>query len=130
MEPRQIGSRRRLNARGLRQPRQKLLIRFTRVAPHHAAQRRGGFERRSIEPDRLALDEIGGRQDLQDPREHRAMRLRRRVRDIVECSGGVSNESAVRHAMPCSESIPSKSPINSSRKYVSGVRLGRPRVFA
>ena len=65
--------------------------------------------------------------------------IRRRVREIVECSGGASSrprprkprsasESAVRHAMPRSESMPSKYPISSSRKYVPGVRLGRPTV--
>ena len=53
--------------------------------------------------------------------------IRRRVREIVECSGGASSrssprkprsasESAVRQAIPRSESIPSKYPINSSRK--------------
>lgn len=75
IEPRQIRPRRRLDARGLRQPRQKLLIRFPRVAPHDAPQGRVGLERRGIDPDRLALDEVSGCQDLQDPREHRAMGL-------------------------------------------------------
>ena len=67
--------------------------------------------------------------------------INRRVREIVECSGGVSSrprprkprrasESAGRHAMPRSESMPSKYPLNSNRKYVPGVRLGRPTVSA
>jgi hypothetical protein len=53
--------------------------------------------------------------------------VKRRVREIVECSGGPSprpnprkprsaSESAVRHAMPRAESMPSKFPINSWRK--------------
>jgi hypothetical protein len=53
--------------------------------------------------------------------------ITRRVREIVEWSGGSSsrpaprksrsaNESAARQAMPRSESMPSKYPINSSRK--------------
>ena len=53
--------------------------------------------------------------------------IKRRVREIVECSGGGSSrprprnprsasESAVRHAMPRSESMPSKYLISSSRK--------------
>ena len=53
--------------------------------------------------------------------------IRRRVREIVECAGVTSSrpsprkprsasESAVRHAIPRSESMPSTYPINSSRK--------------
>jgi len=53
--------------------------------------------------------------------------MSRRVREIVEWSGGGSvspkprksrnaNESAVRQAMPRSESMPSKYPISNSRK--------------
>ena len=63
--------------------------------------------------------------------------INRRVREIVECSGVASSrpnprkprsarESAVRQAIPRSESMPSKYPISNSRKYVPGVRLGRP----
>jgi hypothetical protein len=58
--------------------------------------------------------------------------ISRRVREIVECSGGVSsrvrprnprsaNESAVRHAMPRSESMPSKYPDQQQAE----VRAGR-----
>jgi hypothetical protein len=61
----------------------------------------------------------------------------RRVREIVEWSGVCSvtlkprnsrsdKESATRHAIPLSESIPSKKPISSSRKYTPGAMLGRP----
>ena len=67
--------------------------------------------------------------------------ISRRVREIVECSGVASSrpnprkprsasESAVRQAIPRSESMPSKYPIKSSRKEVPGSRLGRPTVAA
>jgi len=75
IKPRQVGPGRCLDARDLRQPRQKVLIRLARIAPHDAAQRGVGFERRRIDPDRLALDEIGGRQYLQDPGEDGAVGL-------------------------------------------------------
>ena len=95
IEPRQVGPRRRLDARGLREPRQKLLIRFARVAPHDAPQRRIRFERRRIDADRLSLDEVRRGQHLQDPRKHGTVGLQidqaprprdRRVlgRDLVE----------------------------------------------
>ena len=45
------------------------------VATHDASQRRVGLQRRRIDPDGLALDQIRRRQDLQDPREDGAMRL-------------------------------------------------------
>ena len=41
-----------------------------------------------------------------------------------------ARESAVRHAIPRFESMPSKSPINSNRKYVPGSRLGRLTIAA
>ena len=56
-----------VSMRDLRQPRQKVLIRLARVAPHDAPQRRVGFQRRRIDADGLALDEAGQRQHLQDP---------------------------------------------------------------
>jgi hypothetical protein len=40
IEPRQIGPRRRLDARSLRQSRQKLVLRLPRIASHDAAQGR------------------------------------------------------------------------------------------
>lgn len=63
---------------------------------------------------------------------------KRRVRDNVEWSGVVSSkpyakkrrnesESATRHAMPRSDSIPSKYPISNARKYTPGLILGLPR---
>ena len=69
----QVRARRRLDTRRLREPRQKLLIRLARVAPHDAPQGSGRFERRRVDPDRCALDEIGRRQHLQDPREDGAV---------------------------------------------------------
>ena len=61
----------------------------------------------------------------------------RLVREIVEWSGVCSsnpkprnfrndNESAVRHAIPRSESNPSKYPISNARKYTPGAMLGLP----
>ena len=55
IEPRQVLARRRLDARGLRELRQKLLIALARVAPHDAAQRRVRFQRGRVDADRLAL---------------------------------------------------------------------------
>jgi hypothetical protein len=51
------------------------MVRLARIAPYDAAQGRVGLERRRIDADRLALDEVRRRQHLQDPREHRAVRL-------------------------------------------------------
>ena len=62
---------------------------------------------------------------------------RRRVREIVEWSGGEAgadksrndrtlSESAARQAIARSESSPSKYPSSSSRKYRPGAKLGRP----
>ena len=75
IEPRLISACRCLDARGLPQSRQKLLIRLTRVAPHDAPQGRVRFESRRIDSNGLALHEVGGCQHLQDPHEDRAVRL-------------------------------------------------------
>jgi hypothetical protein len=75
IEPRQIRPRRRLDARRLRQSRQKLPVRLARIAAHDAPQRRVRLQRGRIDSDGLSLDEFGGGQDLQDPREDRAVRL-------------------------------------------------------
>ena len=75
IEPRQIRARRRLDARGLRQLRQEVLIALARVAPHDAAQRRVGLQRRRVDADRLALDQARVRQPLQHPREDGLVRL-------------------------------------------------------
>ena len=72
---REIGPRGRLDARRLGQPRQKLLRCLTRVAAHAAPQRRVGFKRCGIDPDRLSRDEIGRREHLQDPGKDRPVRL-------------------------------------------------------
>jgi hypothetical protein len=42
-------------------------------------------------------------------------------------STGIFPSWMSRQAIPRSESSPSKYPINSSRKYTPGIRLGRPR---
>ena len=73
--PRQVLARRCLDARGLGELRQEVLIGLAGVAPHDAAQRGVGLERRRVDADRRALDQPGVRQPLQHPGEHRAMRL-------------------------------------------------------
>ena len=75
IQPRQIRPRRRCDARCRREPREKLLIGLARVASHDAPQ--GGVRRqgRGINADRLAPDQVGGCQHLQDPGEDRAGRL-------------------------------------------------------
>ena len=63
--------------------------------------------------------------------------ISRRVRDKLEWSGVASvssyprnarkaMESATRHAIPRSESMPSKKPTKSALKYTTGGMLGRP----
>ena len=123
IQPRQVLPRRRLDARGLREPRQKLLIVFSRIAPHDAAHRRIGFERRRIDRHRLALEQPGLGQPLLDPREDGAMGLqidqpsRARNRRVIGRplhptpgaeTGGSRASRPARHAMPRSESMPSK----------------------
>jgi len=75
VQPRQVLPRRCLDARGLREPRQKLLIGFLGIPPHDAAHGGVGFQRRRIDRDRLALQEPGLHQSLLHPREHGAMRV-------------------------------------------------------
>jgi hypothetical protein len=75
IQPPQLGPRRCFDARGLGQPRQKLVIRLPRVTPHDAPQGRIGLERGGVDADRLALDQIRRRQHLQDPCEDRPVRL-------------------------------------------------------
>ena len=75
IESSQIGAGGCLDARGLRETRQKLLVRLARIPSHDAPQRRVRLQRGRIDPDRLPLDEIRRRQDLQDPREDRAVCL-------------------------------------------------------
>jgi hypothetical protein len=65
----------RLDARGLRQLRQEVLIARARVAPHEAAQRRVGFQRRRIDADRRAVDQARIGQSLQHPGEDGFVRL-------------------------------------------------------
>ena len=75
IQPRQVLPRRRLDTRGLREPRQKLLIGFLRVPPHDAAHGGVGFQRGGVDRDGFALQESRLDQPLLDPREDRAMRL-------------------------------------------------------
>ena len=93
IQPRQVLPRRRLDARGLREPRQKLLIGFRRVPPHDAAHRGVGFQRGRIDRDGLALEEPDLDQPLLHPGEHRAMRLHDR-------SGAASAKSSCDRGPP------------------------------
>ena len=58
IEARQVRPCRRLDARRLCEPCQKLLIRLAGIAPDDAAQRRVRLKRRRIDPDRLPLDHL------------------------------------------------------------------------
>jgi hypothetical protein len=50
---------------GLSQLGQEIVIALARVAPHDAAQRRIGLQRRRIDADGLALDQAGVGESLQ-----------------------------------------------------------------
>jgi hypothetical protein len=72
---RQILPRRRLDARGLRELRQEVLIALTGVAPDDAAQRRIRLQRRRIDADGLALHQTRVGELLQHPGEDRLVGL-------------------------------------------------------
>ena len=67
IDPRQVGTRRRPNARRLGKIRQKLLVALAAVSPYDAPQRRVRFKRRRVNADRLALHQAGRTQALQHP---------------------------------------------------------------
>ena len=75
IQPRQIRPRRRHDARRLREPREKRLIGLARVASSDASQGGVRLQGRGINADRLAPDQICGRQHLEDPGEDRSVRL-------------------------------------------------------
>src|SRR6516165_9096214 len=75
IQARQIFSRRRLDARGLRQSYEKRLVTLTRVAPHNATQGSIRFQRRGVHSHRLAVNQSRLRKSLQNPAEHSSMRL-------------------------------------------------------
>ena len=123
IEPRQVLARRRLDARRLREPRQKLLIALPGVAPHDAPHRGVRLERGRVDRDRLALEQPGLDEPLLHPREDGAVRLqidqaprprnRRMIgRGLVHGRAaencGPPASRVARHAMPRSESMPSK----------------------
>ena len=122
IEARQVRPRRRLDARGLRQLDQEVVIALARIALHNTAQGGVRFQRRGIDPDRLASHQPGVGEPLQVPREDRVMGFDvdqpARARDR-RMSGGTSgstkprnsrsaNESAARQAIARSASKPSK----------------------
>ena len=122
IDARQIGARRRPDAGGLGERRHKLLIAFAAVASDDAPQCGVRFQRRGVHADRLAFDQAGRAQTLQDPREDGPMRFERnepsrpRNRRVVRrCliqpdpqKSRNANESAARQAIPRSASMPSK----------------------
>ena len=75
IEPRQLGPRGRSDARRFGEPSQPRLVRLARVPTHDAPHRGVGFERRRVDPNRVPLHQVGVRQPLQHPREHRLVRL-------------------------------------------------------
>ena len=116
VHPCQVLARRGLDPRGRGEPGQKRLIALAGVAPHDAAHRgvrleRGGIDRHGLPLEQSRLDE-----SLLHPREDGAVRLdidqAPRPRDRRMIGRGVllrtANESVARHAIPRSESMPSK----------------------
>src|SRR5450432_3108269 len=73
IQPCQLFPRRRVDARGFRQPSQKLFVTLARVAPHDRAHCRVGFQRRGIDGDPLALQQPAISQYAQHPAEYFAM---------------------------------------------------------
>ena len=67
IDSRQIGARRRPDAGGLGERRQKLLIALAAVASDDAPQGGVRFQRRGIHADRLAFDQVGRTETLQTP---------------------------------------------------------------
>src|SRR5207245_10068807 len=122
IDPRQVGTRRRPNARRLGKIRQKLLVALAAVSPYDAAQRRVRSSVVASTPIVLPFTKpaVLRHCNTQVKTARCVSRsIKRRVREMVEWSGGASSrpsprksrkakESAARHAMPRSESIPSK----------------------
>ena len=75
VEPSQVRPRRRLHPGRFRQPPYERLVGFSRVPPLDAPHRRVRFQRRRINADRLSPDQPRSRHPLQNPREHRYVRL-------------------------------------------------------
>ena len=82
-----VGTRRCLDARGLRELRKEVLIALARAPAHDTAQRGVRFQRRRVNAYGLALDQARVGEALQHPGEDGLVRLeivKRRVREIVE----------------------------------------------
>ena len=75
VEPSQIRPRRRLHPGRCRQPPNERLVGFPRVPTLDAPHRRVRFQRRRIDADRLPLHKPRFSRPLQNPREHRDVRL-------------------------------------------------------
>jgi hypothetical protein len=67
IDARQIGTRGRSNARGLRERGQEFLIALAAIASHDAAQRRIRFQRRRVDAERLPLHQARRTQALAAP---------------------------------------------------------------
>ena len=112
---RQLLTRGCLNAALSRQPREELVVSPSAIAPHDGSKRRVSFQRRRVYADRGPLQQFLFGQHLKHPLKHCLMRLDK----IAEWSGTLSSSamrtndridklSLARHAIPRSESIPSK----------------------
>ena len=75
VEPSQLGTRRRLHPRRVRQTPNERFVGFARVPTLDAPHRRVRFQRRRIDPDRLPTHQTRRRHPLENPREDRLVRL-------------------------------------------------------
>jgi hypothetical protein len=130
INPVQIGACRCPDTRSLGERGQKLLIALAAVSSDDAPQGCVRFKGRGVDADRFFFYQAGGTQALQHPGKDGAMRFERnqppwaRNRRVVRWRIGQAQaekiaqgqRSAARHAIPRSESMPSKYPISSSRK--------------
>ena len=131
IQPRQRLPRGRANARRLRQTLQELLVGLSGIPTHDAPHRRVRFQRRRVDRNRLSAQKTRPRQALLDPGEHVTVGFPSRSAAGSARSSNVPgpapptqapgklrtpSESAARHAIPRSESRPSKYPTSKSRK--------------
>ena len=75
IQPRQGLTGRRLDPRGLGEPRQERLIALAGVTAHDAPHRGIGFQRRRVDRNRAAFQQASSDQPLLDPRKDGSMRV-------------------------------------------------------
>ena len=92
----EVLGRRRLDPALLRHPRQHRPVALAIVAPHDGAQRGVGLHRRAVDADPLALHQAALGDPLQDPVEHRLVRLVRQTRARARKPGMIGNLLDVR----------------------------------